>query len=239
MRKSRIKIRGKEGFTLLELLIVIAILVVLAGVALLVLNPAETLKRSRDAQRISDLTTLKSAVSLYLTATTSSTIYLAGAASNDGCKDSTSYGSGDKIYYSYPSSSPGASITDSTLDGGSASVPASVQAANTDLRKVDATGWLPVQLSGIRGGSPVSSLPVDPTNTIASVASVVYTDLVYRYACDASDTTFEFNANLESSTYTTSPDNREADDGGNESTLYEIGTKLTIMGGGQSAGSQH
>ena len=37
--------KGGSGFTLLELLVVIAILAVLSGVAIIVLNPAELLKR--------------------------------------------------------------------------------------------------------------------------------------------------------------------------------------------------
>ena len=56
-----------SGFTLLELLIVIAIIAVLSVALVIVLNPAEALRKSRDAQRISDLTTLKKAIGLYLT----------------------------------------------------------------------------------------------------------------------------------------------------------------------------
>lgn len=56
----------QKGFTLVELLIVIAILAVLAVALVLVLNPAELLKQSRDTRRISDLGTLNSAISLYL-----------------------------------------------------------------------------------------------------------------------------------------------------------------------------
>ena len=52
-----------KGFTLLELLIVIGILAILAGVVVLVLNPAELLRQARDSQRISDLSTMRSAIS--------------------------------------------------------------------------------------------------------------------------------------------------------------------------------
>lgn len=58
-----------KGFTLLELLIVISIIAVLSVALVLVLNPAEALKKSRDAQRISDLNTLKTALGIYLTST--------------------------------------------------------------------------------------------------------------------------------------------------------------------------
>lgn len=55
------------GFTLLELLIVIGILAILSTTMIMVINPAEMLRRARDSQRISDLNTLKSAIALYLT----------------------------------------------------------------------------------------------------------------------------------------------------------------------------
>ena len=60
----------KKGFTLIELLIVIAILAILATTVVLVLNPAQILAQARDAQRISDLSSIKSAIALYLATAT-------------------------------------------------------------------------------------------------------------------------------------------------------------------------
>jgi len=57
----------KKGFTLLELLIVIGILAILSTTMILVINPAELLKKARDSQRMSDLSTLKTAIAYYLT----------------------------------------------------------------------------------------------------------------------------------------------------------------------------
>ena len=68
----------KKGFTLIELLIVIGILAILATTVVLVLNPAQLLAQARDSQRMSDLSSVKSAIGLYLATATSSTI---GAAS--------------------------------------------------------------------------------------------------------------------------------------------------------------
>ncbi len=54
-----------RGFTLIELLVVIAILAVLATATVLVLNPAELLKQSRDSTRIGDLSALHDAIALW------------------------------------------------------------------------------------------------------------------------------------------------------------------------------
>ena len=189
------------------------------------LNPAETLRKSRDAQRISDLSTVKSALALYLVNT--ATPLLDNTAGNTLCRNGTGI---DTIYYSYSSDSPGATITDTTLDGGSASVPAAGQVTQANLGQVGGTGWIPVNLSGLTGGSPISNMPIDPTNTIAAVGAVASTDLVYRYMCDKNDLTFEIDAQLESTAYTTSPDDKRIKDGGNNVNLYEVGTKLTILG---------
>lgn len=56
----------KKGFTLIELLVVIGILAILTAAVVVVLNPAELLRQSRDAQRLSDLDSVRSAISLYL-----------------------------------------------------------------------------------------------------------------------------------------------------------------------------
>ena len=53
-----------RGFTLVELLIVIAIIAILAAVVVLIINPVEITKRTRDATRLSDLTTLQNAINV-------------------------------------------------------------------------------------------------------------------------------------------------------------------------------
>jgi prepilin-type N-terminal cleavage/methylation domain-containing protein len=56
----------KRGFTLIELLVVIGILAILTAAVVVVLNPAELLRQARDAQRLSDFDSLRSAISLTL-----------------------------------------------------------------------------------------------------------------------------------------------------------------------------
>jgi len=64
----------KKGFTLLELLIVIGILAILSTTMILVINPAQLLKKARDSQRIADLSTVKTAIAYYITETSSPSI---------------------------------------------------------------------------------------------------------------------------------------------------------------------
>lgn len=223
-----VKEKRDAGFTLLELLIVISIIAILSVALVLVLNPAEALRKSRDAQRISDLSTMKTALGLYLTST--STPYLGGITTNTACKASPTgaYVSGDNIFYSLPTSV--GTLADTTLDGGSGSTPASVNVASPSL--TDGTGWIPVNFDTLTGGSPISNLPIDPVNALDStdsVTSVTSATLAYRYACASSPLTFEMNAVLESIAYTSS-ENKLATDGGNSTNYYEVGTNLKIIG---------
>ena len=56
---------SRSSFTLIELLIVIAVLAVISMVVILVLNPAELLKRARDSNRLSELAAINKALTLY------------------------------------------------------------------------------------------------------------------------------------------------------------------------------
>jgi prepilin-type N-terminal cleavage/methylation domain-containing protein len=218
--------KKKEGFTLLELLIVIAIMAILAVIVILVLNPAETLKKARDTQRMSDMATLKTALGLYVT--TTSTPRLAGATSGQmGCVQNGDVNTADaKVFYSNNNV-----LVTADVNGGTGTGNASSTASSANLSKTDGSGWIPVNFDSLTGGAPISNLPIDPTNSIAAVAAPASTDLVYRYVCDSSNTTFEINAVLESDAYTVQ-NNLMANDGGNNPGYYEVGTKLNLLGAG-------
>jgi len=64
---AKLKLRGRPGraFTLVELLIVVAIIGILSGVLLTVLNPGRFQKRARDTRRKGDLGAIQTAVEMY------------------------------------------------------------------------------------------------------------------------------------------------------------------------------
>lgn len=244
---SRAKIRG---FTLLELLIVIAILAIISIALILVLNPAETLRKSRDTQRISDLSTLKTALGIYTTTVSSPSI---GADADCLGYASAADVTTAVIFYSKPQTAdPACAVnvaegtdveTGSTFGGvgGATDSCKAVAVANNTL--VDGSGWIPVNFGSITGGSPISSLPVDPTNNVSGVGGIApaSTDLVYRYACQkATNTTplkptivYELDARFESTAYGPSgDDDKSAKDGGDNDAYYEVGSSTKLMGAG-------
>ena len=184
-----------KGFTLLELIIVIGILAILGTVSVLVLNPAQLFAQARDTTRIQDLQTMNSALGLYVSSVSSPSL---GATANCFVQPTEAL----------------ALANCGTRHSGTSSTNNGVSAG---LRSTASAGWIPVNFDGISGGSPLATLPVDPTNNAT---------YFYSYAPDNTNKTYELNANLESTRYTSGTDNKEINtaDGGNTDTIYEIGT---------------
>lgn len=64
--------KATRGFTLVELLVVIAIVAILAAVVVLIINPLELTRRGRDAARLSDLSNLQNAINVAVQEATNS-----------------------------------------------------------------------------------------------------------------------------------------------------------------------
>ena len=182
----------RTGFTLIELLVVIAIVAVLAVTVILTLNPAQLLRQARDSNRTQDLSTMKSAISLYLADVAVPSI---GATAN--CYASASSTQSGSCLGTRFAGVAGTWLTTSSL-------------------AVSGTGWIPVNFNSISAGAPVSALPIDPVN------SATY---FYAYRADATAGTFEMNANMESTKFSTGGSSDvETNDGGDNTAFYEVGT---------------
>ncbi len=186
------------GFTLIELLIVIAILAILAAVVVIVINPAEILAQARDAERISSIKSIKDSVDLFIVD-----------------NPSASLGTAQVVSISIPdaSSSTCANVA------GLPTLPAGwsyrcVTAIN--LRNTNGTGWVPLDLGTIKGGSPIPYLPIDPQNDPA-------TTRYYQYISGA-NASYELTALMESEKQA----KVAGKDGGTDAARIESGPDISL-----------
>ncbi len=71
-KSAQVQLKRTYGFTLVELLVVIAIIAILAAVVVLIINPLELTRRGRDAARLSDLANLQNAINVAVQEATNS-----------------------------------------------------------------------------------------------------------------------------------------------------------------------
>ena len=139
----------RKSFTLIELLVVLALVAILSVVVILTLNPAELIKQARDSNRLSDLSTINTALNLFSADVTGGFM-----------------GTSTVVYVSIPDN---ASSTCGSL--GLPALPSGYTyncVTTANLRNTNGTGWIPVNFQRISSNSPISQLPIDPQNTTST-----------------------------------------------------------------------
>lgn len=76
------KLQKEHGFTLIEVLIVVALLAILAVVALVAINPAEAQKKARDTQRLKETGDLQKVIEQYTADNPSAAGFTAASTAN-------------------------------------------------------------------------------------------------------------------------------------------------------------
>jgi prepilin-type N-terminal cleavage/methylation domain-containing protein len=66
MKATKLQMKAKGGFTLIEILVVIGIIAVLATIVLIAINPARQFAQANDTQRVSNTNAILNAIGQYM-----------------------------------------------------------------------------------------------------------------------------------------------------------------------------
>lgn len=131
-----------KGFTLIELVIVIALIALLATTVILVINPVKIFQEARDSRRIADLSQMNQAMLLVMSSATPSLGLCAGSGT-------------PRCYQNVAASNCVLRYA----------VTAPVTTSNTIASQaVTGSGWVPVNLTLSSLGAPIGTWPIDPVN---------------------------------------------------------------------------
>ncbi|MGB7958081.1 MAG: prepilin-type N-terminal cleavage/methylation domain-containing protein [Minisyncoccia bacterium] len=215
----------KKGFTLIELLIVIAIIAILSVVVVLTLNPAEMLRRSRDSNRASDLSIIKTSISLYLADVSSTSM---GASAT--CYIGLLAGQSSAALWEAPSSSPTVASQANCVQWFNSAPTLESSSSNRGVNgttTIAGVGWIPINLSLVSSGAPIGQWPIDPST--APGTSATNAGHFYSYVPGASNNAYKLAAKMESTLYSNGGSgDLESTDGGVDPYMYEQGTNLAL-----------
>jgi bis(5'-nucleosidyl)-tetraphosphatase len=198
------------GFTLIEILIVISMILILFSVTTQIFKPAAYLRKTRDIKRLADLQALDVALKTYLIATTSPNL----GPTNTGIDEAS-----PMIFISVPFDKE--DVRSQTIVWNAKTYYFS-QASSSEYFKNNGQGWLPVNLS-ILPYPPLSAYPVDPINSYNK-------KFFYSYVFKKASSTYEINANLEYENYKQGGfEDKTSNDAGDNPNILEIGNDKTLM----------
>jgi prepilin-type N-terminal cleavage/methylation domain-containing protein len=198
------------GFTLIEILIVISMILVLFALSAQIFKPAAYSRKTRDIKRLNDLQNLNVALRAYLIATTSPNL----GPANKGVDEASS-----TIFISVPFDKE--DVRNLTISSGTKTYHFS-QASSNEYFKNDGNGWLPVNLS-LLPYPPLFAYPVDPINSYNK-------RFFYSYVFKRANSTYEINARLEYENYKQGgAEDKTSNDDGDNPNIFEIGNDKTLM----------
>jgi len=199
VRSYKLLVGFRQSFTLIEILVAVALIAVLAVAIILSLNPSELIKQARDSQRMTDINNLARAVNLYI-----------GDTGGSGF-----YGTSSVVYVSIPdTTSTCANLGLPPLSSGWSYKCVS----SSTLQKTDGTGWIPIDFRKQSFGKTLSKLPIDPINQTS-------TGNFYTYTYNQQTGKYEINTRFES----TKRQELALSDGGDNGNVYEQGQSLSLM----------
>lgn len=195
------KLKINFGFTTVELLVAVTVLAILAILVVTVINPIDLLKQGKDSNRVASLNAVNNALR-FLTEN----------------EPGTFIGTSSVVYVSIPSTVANCSnLGLPTLPSGWAYN----CVTSENLRKIDGTGWIPVNFSSLPAGSPISELPVDSKNSTS-------TRNYFTYVASGSSWELAFAPEAEKNKLG-GANNLTTKDGGQKASLFEIGKDLSLL----------
>jgi len=199
VRSYKLLAASRQSFTLIEILVTVALIAVLAVAIILSLNPSELIKQARDSTRLSDIQNLNKSLS-WFEADTGGNAFM---------------GTSSVVYVSIPdTTSTCANLGLPPLSSGWSYNCVS----SSTLQKTDGTGWIPIDFRKQSFGKTLTKLPIDPINQTS-------TGNYYTYTYNQQTGKYEINTRFES----TKRQELALSDGGDNDNVYEQGQSLSLM----------
>lgn len=211
MNQPSRKINNHYGFTIIEILVTLGIIVIIATVITQIFKPTVYFQKTRDIKRITDLKGIEIAIRTYLLATDSPVL----GPTNKAYDEAT-----PTAFISVPFDKEDKRNLTFLWKGKTFYLG---QVSSSEMFKNNGQGWLPIDFSALIY-PPLSSLPIDPINSYDN------NKFFYSYIFHRSSSTFELDAKLESSFYTyQGSDDKTGTDNGDDYNIYELGTDKRLM----------